>query len=227
MNRAFLWTTFAACAALLLTAGSRAEDLKGAPEATEPDKDGFYRLFNGKNLDGWKVGKNPDTFKVEDGTIIVNGVGPSHLFYDGPVSNHVFKNFHLKLELKTFPKANSGVYFHTKYQEEGWPNQGFEAQVNATHPDPRKSGSLYAVQDCKEPGHEDEKWFTYEIMVEGKKITMKIDGKTVNEFTVKEDYQPPKGMAGRVLGSGTFALQGHDPVSKVVYRSVMVRPLPE
>src|SRR5436305_15058922 len=113
----------------------------------KPDKDGFYSLFNGKNLDGWKVGKNATSWKVQDGQIVVHGQGPSHLFYEGPVHHHDFKNFHLKAHVMTFPHANSGIYFHTKYQEEGWPDQGFEAQVNATHEDWKKTGSLYDVKN--------------------------------------------------------------------------------
>src|SRR5690348_6008964 len=101
-------------------------------EDPKPDKDGFIPLFDGKSLDGWKIGGPAETFKVEDGILVVNGKGPSHMFYDGPMNNHDFKNFHLKAEVQTFPKANSGIYFHTTYQEKGWPQKGFEAQVNAT-----------------------------------------------------------------------------------------------
>ena len=116
-----------------------------AEDAPKPDKDGFYQLFDGKSLDGWKVGTNAATFKVEDGLLVANGKGPAHLFYVGPVNNHDFKNFHLKAEVKTFPKANSGIYFHTEYQETNWPSKGFEAQVNATHSDRKKTGGLYSV----------------------------------------------------------------------------------
>ena len=197
----------------------------GAPKA---DADGFYSLFDGKTLDGWKVGKNPGTFKANEGTICAEGPGPSHLFYVGPVQSHDFKDFHFKAEVMTFPNANSGIYFHTKYQEEGWPSAGFEAQVNNTYKkDPRKTASLYAVKDVKEVVAKDNEWFTYEIIVKGKQITIKIDGKTVNEYTQAEDYKPPQNMAGRKLGSGTFALQGHDPESKVCYRNIKVKPLAE
>src|SRR3954451_5834221 len=141
-------------------------------DAPKPDADGFYELFDGKDLSGWKVGENPETFKVQDGMIVVNGKGPSHLFYDGPVGNHDFKNFHLRLEVQTFPSANSGVYFHTEYQESGWPSKGFEAQVNATHSDRKKTGGLYAVKDVMDNApNKDGEWFVYEIKVEGKKVT--------------------------------------------------------
>jgi hypothetical protein len=196
--------------------------------ASKPDGDGFYSLFDGKTLNGWKVGKNPETFKVTDGMICVNGVGPSHLFYVGPVQNHEFKDFHFKAEVMTFPNANSGIYFHTKYQEEGWPNKGFEAQVNNSYKsDPRKTASLYAVKDVMQAPAKDNEWFTYEIIVKGKQITIKIDGKPVTEYTEAADYKPPQGHAGKKLSSGTFALQGHDPGSKVCYRNIKVKPLGE
>ena len=114
-------------------------------EATTPD--GFVDLFNGKDLSGWTPSKEkPESFSVKDGTLIVKG-GKSHLFYTGDVNGGNFKNFELKVKIKTFPGANSGVYFHTKYQDEGWPQNGYECQVNSTHKDPKKTGSLYGVKN--------------------------------------------------------------------------------
>ncbi|NQT01222.1 MAG: ThuA domain-containing protein, partial [Planctomycetes bacterium] len=47
------------------------------------------------------------------------------------------------------------------------------------------------------------------------------------DWTEPEDGKPPRGMPGRKISSGTFALQGHDPKSVIFYRSVKVKPLPE
>src|SRR3954453_8636771 len=197
-------------------------------DAPKPDADGFYELFDGKDLSGWKVGEHPETFKVQDGMIVVNGEGPAHLFYDGPVHNHDFKNFHLRAEVMTFPHANSGIYFHTKYQEKGWPDQGFECQVNQTHGDRKKTGGLYNVKDVLDtPPAQDNKWFTYDIIVEGKHVVLKIDGKTTTDWTQPADYKPPQDMAGRFIQHGTIALQGHDPGRKVEYKSVKIKPLPD
>lgn len=196
-------------------------------EAPKPDKDGFYQLFDGKTLDGWKASENPATFKVEDGLIVVNG-NRAHLFYEGPVNNHDFKNFHLKAEVKTMPNSNSGIYFHTKYQEKGWPDKGFECQVNNTYAkDPKKTGGLYSVKDVMNTAPVgDNEWFTYDIIVEGNKVTLKINGKTTTEWEQPEGYKGPQGSPGRVLDHGTIALQGHDPGSKVMYKSVAIKPLP-
>ena len=75
--------------------------------------DGWISLFDGKSFDGWKVGDNASTFSVDSGMIKVNG-RVAHLFYDGPVQNHNFKNFEFKADVMTKPKSNSGIYFHTQ-----------------------------------------------------------------------------------------------------------------
>ena len=98
----------------------------------------WRQLFDGASLDGWTPSnENPNSYFVEDGVLVLRG-GRSHLFYTGPVGGADFKNFELKLEAKTTPGSNSGVYFHTAYQDKGWPGKGFEAQVNTTHKDPKK-----------------------------------------------------------------------------------------
>ncbi len=186
--------------------------------------EGFIPLFNGKNLDGWKINEKPETFSVEDGRMIVHG-DRSHLFYDGSVENHDFKNFHLRVELKTHPGANSGVYFHTEFQETGWPAKGFETQVNNTHKDPKKTAGLYAVMDNFTAPAEDNTWFVMEVIVEGKHVITKVDGKVITDFTEPTPPTPPEKMPGRFLSHGTFAIQGHDPGSMVEYRKIEVKPL--
>jgi hypothetical protein len=188
--------------------------------------DGWISLFDGRTLEGWRASENPGTFRVEDGMIVVDGPR-SHLFYDGPVMNHDFRNFEFKADVMTMPGANSGMYFHTRYQPDGWPSQGYEVQVNNTHPDPRKTGSLYAVQDVMEAPARDNQWFTQHVTVQGNRVVVRVDGRTVVDYTEPEGVARPESMAGRLLSSGTVALQGHDPESRVFYRNIMVRPLPE
>nr|WP_254169482.1 DUF1080 domain-containing protein [Chryseosolibacter histidini] len=183
----------------------------------QAQKDGWITLFDGKTFNGWKASENPATFTIEDGKIVVNGTR-AHLFYMGDVQDHNFKNFEFKADVMTTPGSNSGMFIHTAYQETGWPSKGYEIQVNATHTDWRKTSSIYAVQDVKIPAHKDNEWFTQSIIVRGKKITVKVNDEIVNEYTTGDDSR---------LSSGTFALQGHDPKSKVYYRNVMVKPLPE
>ena len=188
-------------------------------------KEKWISLFDGTSLNGWKVGANPETFKVEDGAIVVNG-NTAHLFYDGPVMNHDFKNFEFKAKVMTFPGSNSGIYFHTEYQEKGWPAKGYEVQVNNSHTDWRRTGSLYSIQDVKEVYVKDNEWYTESIIVKGKRVIIKVNDKTVVDYTEPENLQRPADMAGRVISDGTFALQGHDPKSKVLFKDIMVKALP-
>lgn len=185
----------------------------------------WINLFDGKSLNGWKASENPGTFKVENGSIVVEGPR-AHLFYVGTVMNHDFKNFEFKARLMTMPGANSGIYFHTAYQEKGFPSKGHEVQVNNSHTDWRRTGSLYSIQDVKEVSVKDNEWYTEHIIVRGKKVTIKINDKTVVEYIEPDNVERSKDQAGRVISNGTFALQGHDPKSKVLYKEVMVKPLP-
>lgn len=191
---------------------------------SQESKDGWYSLFDGKTLDNWKVGDNAETFSVSDGMIVVHGK-TAHLFYDGPVENHNFKNFEFKAQVMTMPGANSGIYFHTEFQQGGWPAKGYEVQVNNSHTDWKRTGSLYNIVDVKEQLVKDSVWFTEKITVQGKHVTIQVNDKTVVDYTEPDNVQRPDDMKGRVLSSGTFALQGHDPNSIVYFKDIMVKPL--
>jgi hypothetical protein len=185
-------------------------------------EDGFKMLTDGKSFAGWKPStENSDTWKLEDGAFVTRGPR-SHLFYVG--DEQPFKDFELKVEVMTETNANGGIYFHTAYQNEGWPTQGFETQVNNTHKDWKKTGSLYDVVNVKESAARDNEWWTQHIVVRGNQVTVKINDQTVMEYT-----EPPEAKAGspftRKLEQGTFALQAHDPGSVVRYRNIRVKRL--
>lgn len=187
--------------------------------AEEP---GFETLFDGKSLAGWKVNENPASWKVVDGEIVCHGPR-SHLFYTGPEAAKPaeFKNFHFKADVLTKPNSNSGIFFHTTYQAEGWPTQGYEMQVNNSQGDPVRTGSIYNVVKNFVPPAADNEWFTEEVVVKGKAVTVLVNGKVLFEFV------EPDGVTGtRKLSSGTFALQAHDPGSEVHYKNIRVKRLP-
>jgi len=184
---------------------------------------GWLSLFDGKTLDGWKVGENAGTFTVQDGAIVAHG-NTAHLFYEGPVKDHNFTNFEFKAEVMTEPGSNSGIYFHTQYQEGGWPEKGYEVQVNNSHTDWRRTGSLYGIQDVKEVYVKDNEWYTESFTVQGKHIVIRINDRVVVDYTEPDNIRK-EGAIGRWISNGTFALQGHDPNSIVHFRNIMVRPM--
>jgi hypothetical protein len=124
----------------------------------------------------------------------------------------------------TAPHSNGGIYFHTKYQAESWPRGGFECQVNQTHGDWIKTGSLWGIVNIGLRAAEDDKWYTQEIIVKGNTVTVLIDGKKMLEYV-----EPAGAVAGkdfeRKLSQGTFALQAHDPGSVVRYKNIRVKKL--
>jgi hypothetical protein len=128
--------------------------------------------------------------------------------------------------------SNGGIYILTQFQDKGFPAKGFEVQVNQTHTDRVKTGSLYHVLDTSFPLAKDDEWFTETIIVKGMNIRVLVNDKEAINWT------QPAGWAGswsalnkpefaeRKIGTpGTIALQAHDPKSFVYYRNIRIKPL--
>ena len=185
-------------------------------------EDGFVNLSDGKTFNGWKTAtEHTNTWTVENGAFVAHG-DRCHLFYVG--DDKPFKNFELKVEVMTEPHSNGGIYFHTKYQESSWPSAGFECQVNVSHSDWKKTGSLYDIVNLGNTPAKDNQWWTQTITVKDNKVTVKINDIIVLEYTEPPGAQPGRGFS-RKLDSGTFAFQAHDPKSVVRYKNVRVKRL--
>jgi hypothetical protein len=205
----------------LLTIFGTAISILASASGARAQEDGFVSLMDGKTFNGWKLAEeNPGTWKIEDGAFVAAGER-CHLFYEG--DGKPFKNFHLKVEVMTEPNSNGGIYFHTKYQARDWPRGGFECQVNNTHSDWKKTGSLYDVVNQAVSPSQDKKWWIQEIIVQGNNVRVVIDGKRIFEYNEPPGAQ--KGAFERKLGEGTFALQAHDPKSVIRYKNIRVKRL--
>ena len=196
-------------------------------------------LQDGKTLKGWKTAERPESWVVEDGMFVSRGER-SHLFYVGKVGPKGkpgdFKNFEFQAEVMTSPGANSGIYVHTKWQGPGWPAAGYEIQVINSNPPAEKmggyieykmTGSIYAVRNAWQAPVGDNVWFTYRIRVVGNTIQTFINDTLICEYAEPANVYRPDDKKGRLLGSGTFALQAHDPGSVVKYRNMKVKMLPD
>jgi histidinol phosphatase-like PHP family hydrolase len=207
----------------------------GAAAAYAASGDDWIDLFNGRSLDGWAAAENKDTWKVNSNGWISNDGPRSHLFYTGPggeSSPASFRNFEVEAELLAKPYCNSGLFFHTRYQEKGFPVKGFEIQVNntalgeGTYRERKKTGSLYAVRNVYKQLVPDDEWFRIRAMVRGKNIQIWInDIQTVDYTEPQPPVIPPGSIRERYLDQGTFALQGHDGTSKSFWRKIRVRRL--
>ncbi len=213
---------------LTLTCGLLINSATTFAKEAAPSTGSVYTLFDGSGMDGWKSNEEqPDVFTITDqGELKVDG-GRAHLFWAGhgevPVE---FKDFELSAKVKTMPGSNSGIFFHTAFQEKGWPRQGYEAQINSTHKDHRKTGSIYAVQDVENDSpSEDGKWFDYTIRVKGKQITILVDGKVVNDYTEPDPPLLHDKRPGVKLSQGTIGIQGHDPKSITYFKDIKIKVL--
>jgi len=205
MNRTKWATTGASLLGLTLLAGGFASMSVAA------DEKGWVSLFDGKTFSGWTTDKGTTgTWKVEDGAL--HGSGPaSHLF--SPRGD--YKNFRYKADFKIADKANSGMYFRTE-KGPGFPN-GYEAQVNSTHTDKVKTGSLYNLAKVYDILVPPDTWFTQEVEAVGNHITIKVNGKTTVDFIDPNNLHK----------QGYFAFQQHDPGSQVWIKNVEVMELPD
>jgi len=169
---------------------------------------GWISMFDGKTLDGWKANERPENWTVEDGCIVGRGER-SHLFW----MKRKCRDCEFKAEVKISDGGNSGMYFRAQFGP-GWP-KGYEAQVNSTHKDWKRTGSLYNFVNIKEQLVPPDTWFTQHIIVKGNHIIIKVNGKTVVDYVDEKN----------TYTEGYLALQQHDPGSTVWYRNLQMRPL--
>lgn len=190
---------------LISTASVTAEDAK------------WISLFDGETMEGWeKVGKQDSHWEVKDGALAGSGTQSMLVCTAGP-----YKNFRYRAEVKINDGGNSGLYFRTT-RRPGFMD-GYEAQVDSTHTDPIRTGSLYGFCHVYKQLVKPDTWFTYELEVrddvwrgrEMTRIKITVDGNELYEYM---DF-------AKTYKSGHFAFQQHDPGSKVSIRKVEVMPL--
>jgi hypothetical protein len=178
----------------------------------------WVSLFDGSTLEGWeKVGKAESVWEVKDGAI--NGSGPASMLVctKGP-----YKDFKYRAEIKINDKGNSGLYFRTT-RKPGF-SDGHEAQIDSTHTDPIRTGSLYGMCHVYKQLVKPDEWFTYELEVQddvwrGRNVTrmrVTVNGDELYQYL---DFE-------QKFKEGYFAFQQHDPGSKVQIRKVEVQEIP-
>jgi 3-keto-disaccharide hydrolase len=195
---------FLGISALAASSAASADDKKA------DDDQGFVQLFNGKDLTGWKTHpKDKAKWEVKDGVLVGSGEA-GHLFSE----RGDYENFVYRVEAKINDHGNSGQYFRTKFGP-SFPS-GYEAQINSTHRDPVKTGSLYNFVPVKDMLVKPDEWFTQEVTAVGNHIIIKVNGKKTVDFVDKKNTHM----------KGHFALQQHDPGTVVMFRKIEVKELP-
>jgi len=182
------------------------------PAAARPQFErGWTQLFNGKDLTGWKTHpKNPGKWYVKEGVLYSGGKETSHLFSQ----RDDYTDFHYRIEAKINDKGNSGQYFRTQFGP-GYP-KGYEAQINSTHTDPQRTGSLWGFVKVTDMLVKPDEWFTQEVIANGNHIIILVNGKKVVDFVDEKN----------TYTKGHFAIQAHDPGSQIQVRKIEVKELP-
>ena len=187
-------TFFLAASAMLVSARTKPED--------------WRPMFDGTSLEGWKANEHPESWKVKNGAI--TGDGPaSHLFW----MKEKCVNCEFKAEVRINHGGNSGMYFRTAFGP-GFP-KGYEAQVDNTHTDPVRTGSLYNFAKVFEQLIPDDTWWTQHIIVEGDHIQIFVNDKKTVDFTDEKN----------TFTDGYLALQQHNAGSVVEFKNLMIRHL--
>jgi len=200
--------------------------LLALPFASGADAD-WIPLFDGHSLEGWKASENTGSWKVVDGLLAADGPR-SHLFH-----NADFKNFEFKADVMTRPGCNSGIYFHTKFQPTGFPDRGFEVQINNTYVgegsyrENKKSASLYAIRDVYKILAKDGEWFHIRIAVRGNRAQIHLNDTLLVDYVQPDPPVTPPKFDGRIIDHGVFALQCHNDGSRAFFKNLMVRRLPD
>ena len=174
---------------------------------------GWIRLFNGKDLSGWKlVGRYPSTWRVVGG--VLEAPSPSDNIY----TERKFLDFQLHLEFKLPKGGNSGVFLRGRKEVQLYDNWGQDKL------DETDCGGIFGkvaprVNACKPPGE----WNSLEVTMVGLKITVVLNGKT----TV--DGVEVRGATGWQLDEdegapGPIMLQGDH--TAVAFRNIWIKPLP-
>jgi hypothetical protein len=210
---------------LMFMAPAKAQDAK-----TESGEKGFVALFDGKNLNGWKlVGGHGPGYVVKDGVLVCPADGGGNLFTEKEYSNFVFR-----FEFKTEPGGNNGVGIRAPLEGDA-AYQGMEIQILDDEHERYKGkikseqhhGSIYDVIPARtgflKPAGE---WNEEEIMAQGSHIRVTLNGVIILDAdlnNVREEATLKK-HPGLKNKSGHIGFLGHG--SLVEFRNIGIKALP-
>ena len=205
-------------AGVLLTALASVFFIAARPDAgpSAPAKK-TVKLFNGKNLDGWKV-FGTEKWYVDNGHLVCES-GPDKK-YGYLLTDDDYKNFDLSLQFKQESNGNSGVFFRSSV--EGTKVSGWQVEVAPPNHD---SGGVYEsygrgwlkqIPDEEEGHLKEGEWNNLRIRVDGDHVQTWLNGHAMVDFQDEKIGE----------GEGGIALQIHDGGGiKVRWRKIMLTQL--
>ncbi len=184
-----------------------------------PDKPAkkAVKLFNGKDLKGWKI-QGTEKWYVQNGELICES-GPDKQ-YGYLATEKFYKNFDLSLQFKQEANGNSGVFFRSTF--EGTRVSGWQVEVAPPNHDTGGVYESYGRGWLKQIPDEEEvhlkmgEWNNLRIRVEGGRVQTWLNGHPMVDF-VDEKI---------AAADGSIALQIHDGGGiKVRWKKIMVQEL--
>jgi hypothetical protein len=193
--------------------------------AAEPS---YRPLFNGKDLEGWKM-TGPGQFVIEDGLMKTEG-GMGLLYF----TKQKLADCRLRVVFKTASQhANSGVVIRLpEPPPDPWygVHNGYEVQIDAGGDEWHSTGAIYSLSKVtsrqQKPMGE---WNTMDIEIRGQVTRISLNGVVVNEFqggqAVPERKQWYEPVRGPRPDAGYIGLQNHDRNSTVYFKELSYLPL--
>lgn len=178
-----------------------------APKAAAQDA-GWTVLFDGKNLDQWnQVGES--NWHIVDGDVVADKGGKDAGYL---VSKQSYKNFIVRVEFWPSDDANSGIYFRCLDPKKITDRTCYEANIFDQRKDPSYgTGAITRYVEVNPMPKAGGKWNIYEVTVNGRDITVVLNGQT----TAK--------LRNGMFDEGPIALQ-HG-AGSIKFRKVEVKPL--
>jgi serine/threonine protein kinase len=201
--------------------------IKLAPEPSSSNRGAaaevpWTPLFNGRDTIGWKPHpRQPGNWHVENGILVGSGPASSYLY----TGRGDFRNVHVRVEARINSSGNSGVFLRAPFGPVRPPNKpvypvGYEGQINCTHGDPNRTGSLYVGNDVAVVKMLNSlvrplEWFTLEMIAQGDRVIVKVNGRTTADYTDRLHR----------FASGHIALQQLGPQTVVEFRKIELKEL--
>lgn len=197
-------------------------------EKTLSDSPNWIDLFDRKTLSGWaETARN--RFVVQNGLLVCLPQVPGsrergYLFHrevDGGLHN-----FELVAEVLVETPANSGIYFHTRFQRSGHPRQGIEVQIDSGIDRKYFTGSLFGLRAVTYDPIKSGEWVTIKLVVNGARVMVLINDEEVLNYVEARGQRPASPDAERLIRNGTIAIQGTGGSGRVFFKSIRIRKLP-
>ena len=173
-----------------------------------PPKETWETLYDSPaDFAKWQLASGKAIFEPRGETLRGDGNGQF-------ATRETYRDFVLHLYVRGVQYHNGGVYFRSVPASQGRPEKHYEIQLHDVEGAHYATGSLYSYKRAIYPRIEPEKWFLLQLVVQGSRCLVRINGENVLEYDGLEN-----------LDAGRIELQAHDPGRWIEYKQIKIRRL--